>query len=131
MWVDKLLPWVTGVAPLLLCLACSSESESNASVAGQWCGVSVVSPEACVGDEVEYLDLEQSGTQVTGKICEAYEKDCAPLIGGRLDDGRLTFRYSPEVVRGVADFRLNDDLLQGQIYSAKCGCELPFTFHRL
>jgi hypothetical protein len=91
----------------------------------------VSTPEECQGDEVEYLELSQSGSQVTGQICEAYGKDCAPVEDGTLSGSKLTFGFSPEEVGGLANLELSGDLLQGTLHSDKCACELPFTFHRL
>ena len=113
-------------------MACSDADETAAgSVAGSWCGRDVSAPEQCVGDEVEYLELAQSGSQVTGQICEAYGKDCAPIEAGKLSGTKLTFGFDPEDVGGLADLELSGDVLQGTLHSDKCACELPFTFHRL
>jgi hypothetical protein len=116
----------------LLALACGGrEQAAPGTVAGSWCGREVSTPEECLGREVEYLELSQSGSQVTGQICEAYEKDCAPIEDGRFSGGKLTFSYSPVYVGGLANLELSGDVLQGTLHSDKCACETPFTFHRL
>lgn len=115
----------------VLALGCADSQDSGGSVSGKWCGRDVASPEACVGDEVEYLDLVQSGSTVTGKICEAYEADCAPIENGKLSGAKLTFGFDPQDVGGLADLELSGDVLDGTLHSDKCACELPFTFHRL
>jgi len=113
-------------------LGCSDAEEAAAgSVTGRWCGREVSTPEECQGDEVEYLELSQSGSQVTGQICEAYGKDCAPIEDGKLSGSTLTFGFDPEDVGGLATLKLAGDVLDGTLHSDKCGCELPFTFHRL
>jgi hypothetical protein len=114
-----------------LAFGCANDEDGTGDVSGQWCGRDVASAEACVGDEVEYLDLVQSGSQVTGQICEAYEKDCSPIENGKLLGSKLTFGFDPEDVDGLADLDLSGDVLQGTLHSDKCACELPFTFHRL
>lgn len=100
-------------------------------MSGNWCGRDVAAKEECQGDEVEYLELSQTGSTVTGQICEAYGKDCAPIENGKLEGSKLTFGFSPETVGGLADLTLSGDTLSGNLHSDKCGCELPFTFHRL
>lgn len=117
---------MTGVCVGFLALGCSDDD-----VTGKWCGREVSAPEQCVGDEVEYLELVQNGSAVTGQICEAYAKDCAPIENGALDGTRLRFDFSPATVGGKADLQLSDDQLSGALHSDKCGCDLPFTFHRL
>ena len=117
-----------------LALACSGETngaQTKSDVTGAWCGADVSSAERCVGDEVEYLELLQDGTEVTGQICEAYEKDCAPIEDGKLEGTKLTFGFSPTIVGGRGDLQLTGDVLMGTLHSDKCACELPFTFHRL
>lgn len=111
----------------LLALACSSDDD----VTGKWCGREVSAPEQCVGDEVEYLELVQSGSTVTGQICEAYDKDCAAIENGALEGTTLRFDYSPTTVGGKATLQLAGDQLSGAIHSDKCACEVQFTFHRL
>ena len=112
-------------------MACSSEEVTTGSVAGSWCGREVSTREECQGDEVEYLELSQRGSQVTGEICEAYEKDCAPIEDGNLSGRKLTFGFDPRDVGGLANLELSGDVLQGTLHSDKCACELPYTFHRL
>lgn len=124
--------WLVGACGTFLAMACSGgETTAPGSVAGSWCGREVSTPEECQGDEVEYLELSQSGAQVTGQICEAYGKDCAPVEDGKLSGSTLTFGFSPEEVGGLANLELSGDVLQGTLHSGKCACELPFTFHRL
>lgn len=108
-------------------LGCSGD-ETAGDVTGQWCGRDVSAPEACLGDEVEYLELTQSGSAVSGQICEEYGSDCAPIENGKLDGTKLSFGFSPEEVGGKADLELSGDLLVGALHSDKCACELPFTF---
>ena len=122
--------WLVGACWGCLALACSG-SEKAGSVAGSWCGREVSTPEQCQGGEVEYLELSQNGSQVTGQICEAYDKDCAPIEHGKLSGNKLTFGFDPEDVGGLANLELSGDVLQGTLHSDKCACELPFTFHRL
>lgn len=112
-------------------LSCSGEDVGSQDVTGNWCGRDVAAKEQCQGDEVEYLELVQSGSTVTGQICEAYDKDCAPIDGGKLEARKLTFTYSPTTVGGKVDLQLEGDTLVGTIHADKCGCETAFTFHRL
>jgi hypothetical protein len=100
-------------------------------VTGAWCGREVSSPEECTGDEVEYLELKQQGDQVTGIICEAFQQDCAPIEDGLLQGAKLTFGFDPQDVGGLATLTLNGDILDGDLYSGKCACHLPYTFHRI
>jgi len=123
--------WMLGAWVGCLALSCSSSHELSGSVAGKWCGSDVATPAECVGDEVEYLDLTQSGSSVDGKICEAYEKDCAPLQNGKLEGKRLSFEWNPVNIGGKADLELDGDLLAGSLHADKCGCEVAYTFHRL
>jgi hypothetical protein len=123
--------WLTGACLGVLALGCAGSHEAGGDVSGKWCGRDVASPEACLGDEVEYLDLVQNGSQVTGKICEAYEADCAPVENGKLSGTKLTFGFDPQDVGGLAELELSGDVLDGTLHSGKCACELPFTFHRL
>lgn len=118
-----------GVGVGFLALACSSDDAGD--VTGKWCGREVSAPEQCLGDEVEYLELVQSGSTVTGQICEAYGKDCAPIENGTLEGTKLRFDFSPATVGGKADLQLSGNQLSGALHSDKCSCELPFTFHRL
>lgn len=115
----------------LLAMGCADRDDPAGDVSGKWCGRDVASPEQCLGDEVEYLDLAQSGSQVTGKICEAYEADCAAVENGMLSGATLSFGFDPEDVGGLAKLELSGDVLDGTLHSDKCACELPFTFHRL
>lgn len=123
--------FLVGACLACLVLSCSSSHELSGTVAGKWCGSDVATPADCVGDEVEYLDLTQDGASVHGKICEAYEKDCAPVQNGKLDGSQLRFDFDPVDVGGKADLRLDGDVLSGSLHSDKCACELPYTFHRL
>ncbi|MES1186253.1 MAG: hypothetical protein ABUL60_20745 [Myxococcales bacterium] len=123
--------WWLGACLSVLALSCADNQDTAGGVSGKWCGRDVASAEACVGDEVEYLDLVQSGSTVTGKICEAYEADCAPIENGKLSGAKLTLGFDPQDVGGLADLELSGDVLDGTLHSDKCACELPFTFHRL
>jgi hypothetical protein len=124
--------WLLGAYLGAVAMACSaSDGEPSGSVTGRWCGREVSTAEQCTGDEVEYLELVQDGSQVTGQICEAYGKDCAPIEEGKLSGSRLTFGFDPVNVGGLATLELSGDVLQGTLHSDKCACELPFTFHRL
>ena len=123
--------WWLGACLSVLVLGCADSQDTAGGVTGKWCGRDVASPEACVGDEVEYMDLVQSGSTVTGKICEAYEADCAPIENGKLSGAKLTFGFDPQDVGGLAELELSGDVLDGTLHSDKCACELPFTFHRL
>ncbi len=129
MWKRRLVGVILG------CWACSCsgdvEDGKSRDVTGNWCGARVATKEQCHGDEVEYLELTQSGSAVTGRICEAYDKDCAPIDGGKLEDGKLTFTYSPKTVGGAVQLKLDGDVLVGTIHADKCACEMSFTFHRL
>lgn len=122
--------WMSGVCALFV-VACAGESEGDGEVAGNWCGRDVPTKEECQGREVEYLELSRSGTVVTGRICEAYDKDCAPIEHGKMEGRDLSFSYSPVSVGGTVKLRLNGDQLAGTISALKCGCEMPYTFHRL
>ena len=123
--------WFMGACLGLSAWGCSGDEESKGDVTGSWCGREVSAKEQCQGDEVEYLELVQSGSVVTGQICEAYDKDCAAIEDGKLEGGKLTFGFDPEDVGGKADLQLSGDELTGTLHSDKCACELPVTFHRL
>jgi hypothetical protein len=126
MWSRRLMGLIVGS----LVASCSGESVS-ADVTGNWCGQDVGAKEQCQGDEVEYLELVQSDSSVTGQICEAYGKDCTPIEGGKVDGRKLTFTFAPTSVGGKVDLELQGDTLVGTIHADKCDCELAFTFHRL
>ncbi len=113
------------------CVASCSGESTTGDVTGSWCGRDVATKEECKGDEVEYLELVQTDSKVTGQICEAYGEDCAPIDGGKVDGQKLTFTFSPTTVGGKVDLDLRGDTLVGTIHADKCDCEVAFTFHRL
>jgi hypothetical protein len=70
----------------------SSSAPASALVTGQYCGDYVTKVTDCSGDEATYLWLTSDGTHVFGQLCEAYGKDCAPLVDGVVSGGKITFR---------------------------------------
>jgi hypothetical protein len=120
-----------GCCVVTLSSAGCSSKDLDSDVSGVWCGREVRTPEECVGEEVEYLELRQEDGRVTGVICEAYNKDCTAVEGGTLDGNQLTFGFDPRNVQGRAELTLREGVLDGTLYSGKCACHLPYTFHRL
>jgi hypothetical protein len=106
-------------------------ADAGGEVEGSWCGRAVETAEQCAGDEVGYVELQQSGSEVSGTFCEAYEWDCYPVEGGSFEDDTLTFSYSfpPYTVDG--ELTLDGDTLTGSFFSSKCDCSIPVTLHRL
>ena len=101
-------------------------------VSGEWCGKQVATPADCVGHEVEYLALTQTAAAVTGKVCEAYEKDCNDIQSGAVSDRSLSFFYTFAGYRVDASLEIAEaNRMQGSFYSTKCACELPLTFYRI
>jgi hypothetical protein len=113
--------------------ACNDTSSSTAvaDLTGNWCGAQVADPTACVGDEVGYLDLTQNGDTVTGRACEAFEKDCYELQSGVVSGDKFTFFYTFDTFRVDGDFTLGVDALAGSYYSDKCTCQIALSFHRI
>lgn len=120
--------WLMGLA----LIACSS-SEDATDVGGAWCGRAVASAAECVGgDEVEYLVLTQSGDQVSGIICEKYEKDCNDLQGGLVAGSHFSFFYEFAGYRVDGAFEAHGhDTLIGSLHSTKCGCDIAKTLSRV
>jgi hypothetical protein len=121
---------------LLAAAACSgcAEGDDGAEVelSGAWCGKQVATAAECVGHEVEYLELTQVADTVTGRVCEAYDKDCNDIQSGTVSDERLTFFYTFSSDRVDAALAVVDtNRMQGSFFSTKCSCSLPLTFYRI
>lgn len=119
-----------------LSIGCSEEPAGRASdlddVSGKWCGKQVSAAADCVGDEVSYLELAQTGNVVTGVRCEAYQKDCYELQSGTYRDDQLTFFYTFDEYRVDGDFqRATNDTMSGALFSDKCACEIEQTLYRI
>ena len=115
------LAWVT--------CACASDT---IDVSGEWCGRAVDSAPECTGDEVGYLNLKQTGNQVSGRMCEAYEKDCNELQAGQVADEKFSFFYEFSEFRVDGAFDAHgDNILLGSLHSTKCGCDVPMTLSRV
>jgi hypothetical protein len=118
------------VGVLVMLGGCSSESTTD--LTGAWCGKEVAVAADCVGDEVEYVELAQSGITLSGKVCEAYEKECYDIQDGAASGSHVSFFYT------FSDYRVDASLdqadastLRGSFRSSKCGCEVPLTLHRV
>ncbi len=118
---------------VLVCAVCAGCSDpADVDVTGSWCGRPASSREQCQGDEVEYLDLVQSGQSVSGRICEAYDKDCQVIQSGAIENGRLSFFYEFGGYRGDASFETDgDNTLRGAIRSSKCNCSVALSMQRV
>jgi hypothetical protein len=116
----------------MLLAGCSDpKSVATPSVSGSWCGAVVATPAECKGDEVEYLELTQNGDAVTGRVCEAYEKDCYDVQAGAVQDGKLTLFYEFDGNRVDVALDVGVNTLMGAFSSSKCACSLSFTLHRI
>jgi hypothetical protein len=93
--------------------------------------VEVVTLGACQSEQAPYLELAQSGTELTGQICDSYLQNCAPLENGSATAVQLTFGFDPDGVGRSATLAITDDTLVGTIHGNKCVCEWPITFYRL
>lgn len=118
-----------GAASAFIVSGCSADADGE--VEGSWCGRAVETAEQCTGDEVVYAELQQSGSAVSGTICEAYEKECYPVEGGNFEDGTLTFSYSFQTNTVEGELALDGDTLTGSFFSSKCDCSIPVTLLRL
>jgi hypothetical protein len=117
-------------------LGCSSSpdvSSSAGDVTGAWCGIDVATASACVGDEVVYAELAQTGTAVTGRACEYYLAGCYTIENGAFTNGELVFDYvfAPDRVDATLTLASDGGTLTGKYTSTKCTCDLPVTLHRL
>jgi hypothetical protein len=102
------------------------------SVAGAWCGVPVQTAADCVGDEVLFVELAQSGNVVTGQSCEAYQKGCYQILQGGLVGNQLTYSYVFITYQVDLDLVVSGPTeLTGTIFSSKCSCTLPITLHKI
>jgi hypothetical protein len=121
------------LAAAACCGGCADVDEgAEVELSGAWCGKQVATAAECVGGEVEYLELTQVADTVTGRVCEAYDKDCNDIQSGTVSDERLTFFYTFSSDRVDADLDVVDtNRMQGSFYSTKCACSQPFTFHRI
>ena len=126
---------LVGFAVSTLVLACAGEQNTNTlsgsttSVTGHWCGATAATSAKCLGDEVEYLELTQTGNSVTGIACEAYQKDCYAVQSGLFESGALSYYYTFDSFRVDADLTLTNGTLTGSYHSDKCDCDVPLTFH--
>lgn len=123
-----------GSGALLVATACCgcADGDDAVDVSGGWCGKQVATAAECSGDQVHYLALTQVADAVSGKACEAYDKDCYDIQSGTVSDQRLTFFYTFSGFRVDASLDVVDtNRLQGSFYSNKCGCSLPLTLHRI
>lgn len=117
---------------LLAAACCGGCAGAEVELSGAWCGKQVATAAECVGDEVEYLELTQVADTVTGRVCEAYDKDCNDIQSGAVSDERFTFFYTFSSDRVDAAFDVVDtNLMQGSFFSTKCACNLPLTLHRI
>jgi hypothetical protein len=122
--------WSRALLAAAACCGCADGDEVELS--GAWCGKQVATAAECVGDEVEYLELTQVADTVTGRVCEAYDKDCNDIQSGTVSDERFTFFYTFSTDRVDADLAVVDsNRMQGSFFSTKCGCDLPYTFYRI
>jgi len=80
--------WAAACAAIFALSACGSTSTS-----GEWCGRNVATAAECRGDEVFFAKLTQSEDAVTGQVCEAFEKDCAPVTRGLVTDDQLALAW--------------------------------------
>ena len=124
----RLLSWTGGaMAVMAALLGCGGDED----VGGHWCGAEVDSDEQCLGDEVHFLELSQSGDEVTGVWCEEYRRECYPIENGQMDGDSFTARYSFSSGYVEASLTLDGDILEGTIFASKCSCDLPTTLHRI
>lgn len=129
---------VAGVAGLAGLAGCSSSGGSTTPgtgdpvfvIGGSYCGKVVTSASACTGDEVGYLVILQGAT-ITGKACEAYEKECYDLQGATLAGTKLTFFYTFGADRVDCDLTASNRKLDGTCRSTKApGMIIPKTYTR-
>lgn len=118
---------------LLGCSNAPGTSTSTGDVSGAWCGIDVATASACVGDEVVYAELVQTGTTVTGRACEYYLAGCYTIENGAFTNGELVFDYvfAPDCVDASLTLASDGGTLTGKYTSTKCTCDLPVTLHRL
>jgi hypothetical protein len=123
--------WLVGLA-VLTCGCGGDSSDDSLNVGGEWCGRAVATAAECVGDEVGYLRVSQTGAAVSGRMCEAYEKDCNELQAGEVAGTHFTFFYEFSEFRVDAAFDAQGkNALRGSFHSTKCGCDIPMTLNRV
>jgi len=108
------------VGIVLLLAGCGGES-GNAEVGGNWVGGG--------SGESTYLELQQSGSAVTGQACERPGHDCYPIKDGKLSGQSLTFCYEFDTHKVTATLTLSVDgkTLTGSYHSTKCNCDLAVS----
>ncbi|MGC4087412.1 MAG: hypothetical protein QM756_05890 [Polyangiaceae bacterium] len=128
---------------LTMCLAlmlgsgCSSDDggpSETMDLTGHWCGAEVATSAECLGDEVFYLELQQSADDtVTGQACEAYGADeCYAVGNGKLNNTNFTFDYTFSGFTVTGSFSVKTrGRLEGMLHSTKCGCDIPKTIYRV
>jgi hypothetical protein len=116
---------------IVLASACSAPSTSPVGFAGQWCGVVVTRPQLCRGDSIQYAEFSTSGAAVTGRMCEAFDKECYNLLEGSLSGSELTFYYTSGPDRVDAILTLSGDVLEGQSLSTKTSIPIVIKLHRI
>jgi hypothetical protein len=127
---------------LLALIAALPLAGCDPGVNGHWCGKDADDENECDGDEVFYAELDRHDDEptVSGQFCEAFEKDCYDVGGGRIEGNVLTFKYYFGGHSVTGTFKLEDDELAGGLHSSKCdddpeaepgSCDIPVTLHRL
>jgi hypothetical protein len=124
--------WSQALLAAAACCGCSDGEGDAVDVSGAWCGKQVATAAECVGDEVEYLELNQAANVVTGKVCEAYDNDCNDIQSGTVAEERLDFFYTFSGFRVDATLDILDaSTMRGSFTSNKCACSIALTMHRL
>jgi hypothetical protein len=111
----------------------SAATISASSVAGQWCGSQVATAAECVGDEVLFVELADADGQLSGHNCEAFGKECYPLVDIGMSGRELQYSYEFAEYRVDAALTLGADgrTMSGTYFSNKCNCEIAVTLHRI
>lgn len=114
-------------------VTCGGNTDSGVSpdVSGRWCGRAVATAEQCTGGEVEYVELTQVGSTVTGQVCEAFAKECYAIQGGALQGGQLSFYYTFSTDRVDARLTSSGNTLVGTFSSTKAPEPIPITLTRI
>jgi len=114
------------VGIMLLLASCGGEtSKADVNVSGNWGGNA--------GGEGSYLELQQSGSVVTGQACESPGQDCYAIKDGKVSGDTLTFSYEFDTYKVTATLTLSADgkTLSGNYHSTKCNCDVAISLAKL
>ncbi len=109
------------IASVFGCFLLLATALSAADITGKWTGTATrTRPDGETGESTVYINLKESGTEITGTAGEN-ESEQWPIRKGKIDGDKITFEVVTNETVYKLELKLIDDHLKGEATAEREG----------